>query len=375
VTSPPERVRLVVLFGGRSAEHDVSRASASHVLSAIDPDRYEIVPVGITRDGRWQFAEAAAELLQARRELPPQVDVEGPRIDPLALAGTSGAAEDGTDGDDVPTVVIPVLHGPNGEDGTVQGLLELAGVAYVGAGVLGSAVAMDKAMAKTVLDAHGIPQARWRQLLVTDLSRPGLAEELLEDLGPVVFVKPANMGSSIGVTRATAVEGVLAGLEEAARYDERLVVEEGVGTPDRPPRELECGVLGNLTPKASVVGEIIPAAEFYDYEDKYVDGAARTVIPAEIDQETSEEIRRLAVRTFQALRAEGMARVDVFLAPSPDGSGERVLVNEINTLPGFTPISMFPKLWRASGLEYPQLIDELVRLALERHERRRRFQA
>ncbi|UDY36076.1 D-alanine--D-alanine ligase family protein [Dermatobacter hominis] len=363
MTSPPERIRLVVLFGGRSAEHDVSRASASHVLSAIDPDRYEVVPVGITRDGRWQLAEAAAELLGARRALPASVDVEGPQTDPLALAG------------DLPTVVIPVLHGPNGEDGTVQGMLELAGVAYVGAGVLGSSVAMDKAMAKTVLDAHGIPQPRWRQLLTSDLSRPGLAEELLEDLGPVVFVKPANMGSSIGVSRATDVDGVLAGLEEAARYDERLVVEQGVGTPDEPVRELECGVLGNLSPQASVVGEVIPAAEFYDYDDKYHDGAARTVIPAELDDEVSEHVRSLAIRTFRALRAEGMARVDVFLAPTPGPSVDRVLVNEINTLPGFTPISMFPKLWHASGIDYPHLIDELVRLALERHQRRSRFQA
>jgi D-alanine-D-alanine ligase len=376
VTPPPDRIRLVVLFGGRSAEHDVSRASASHVLAAIDPDRYDVVPVGITRDGRWQLAEAAAELLGARRELPAAVEVAGPQTDPLALAGTGPAGAG--DGGDLPTVVIPVLHGPNGEDGTVQGMLELAGVAYVGAGVLGSAVAMDKTMAKTVLDAHGIPQPRWRQLLVSDLSRPGLAEELLEDLGPVVFVKPANMGSSIGVTRATDVDGVLAGLEEAARYDERFVVEQGIGTPEAPVRELECGVLGNLSPQASVVGEIIPAAEFYDYEDKYHDGAAQTVIPADIDPELSDHIRRLAIRTFQALRAEGMARVDVFLAPDtepgPDGVPGRVLVNEINTLPGFTPISMFPKLWHASGLPYPRLIDELVRLALERHERRRRFE-
>ena len=361
----------MVLFGGRSAEHDVSRASASHVLSAIDPDRYEIVPVGITRDGRWQLAEAAAELLGARRELPAAVEVDGPQTDPLALAGSDLERT----GHDLPTVVIPVLHGPNGEDGTVQGMLELAGVAYVGAGVLGSSVAMDKAMANTVLDAHGIPQPRWRQLLTSDLSRPGLAAELLDALGPVVFVKPANMGSSIGVSRATDVDGVLAGLEEAARYDERFVVEQGVGTSDQPVRELECGVLGNLSPRASVVGEIIPAAEFYDYDDKYHDGAARTVIPAELDHDLSDHIRSLAVRTFQALRAEGMARVDVFLAPGPDGSGDRVLVNEINTLPGFTPISMFPKLWHATGLDYPHLIDELVRLALERHERRRRFQA
>ncbi len=251
-------------------------------------------------------------------------------------------------------------------------------------------------MAKTVLDAHGIPQPRWRALSTAELSTPRLAEQLLEQLGPVLFIKPANMGSSIGVSRATDVDGVLAALAEAARYDERFVVEEGIGTPDERVRELEVGVLGNMSPRASVVGEIVPAAEFYDYDDKYADGAARTVIPAAVDESLQTYIRELAIRTFQALRAEGMARVDVFLAPDgPDDVGAtapgaphrtharrmgadansgRILVNEINTLPGFTPISMFPMLWRASGLDYPQLIDELVRLAIERHDRRSRFQ-
>ncbi|HNE75049.1 MAG TPA: D-alanine--D-alanine ligase family protein, partial [Microthrixaceae bacterium] len=362
----PERIRLVVLFGGRSAEHDVSRVSASHVMSAIDPDRYEVVPVGITRDGDWQLAEEAVALMADRRSLPPSIDVAGPRADPLALTTA--------DTDARRTVVIPVLHGPNGEDGTVQGLLELAGLPYVGAGVLGSAVAMDKVMAKTILDAHGIPQPRWRAVHVNDLSAPGLAEDLLAELGPVVFVKPANMGSSIGVSRADDVDSVLEALATAARYDELLVVEEGIGSPTERVRELECGVLGNLSPRASVVGEIVPAADFYDYEDKYADGKALTVIPAEIDDETSRTVRELAVRTFRALRAEGMARVDMFLTPASDPAGSRLLVNEINTLPGFTPISMFPMLWRASGLEYPQLIDELVRLALERHDRRSRFE-
>ena len=362
----PERIRLVVLFGGRSAEHDVSRVSASHVMSAIDPDRYEVVPVGITRDGDWQLAEEAVALMADRRSLPPSIDVAGPRADPLALTTA--------DTDARRTVVIPVLHGPNGEDGTVQGLLELAGLPYVGAGVLGSAVAMDKVMAKTVLDAHGIPQPRWRAVPVNDLSAPGLAEDLLAELGPVVFVKPANMGSSIGVSRADDVDSVLEALATAARYDELLVVEEGIGSPTERVRELECGVLGNLSPRASVVGEIVPAADFYDYEDKYADGKALTVIPAEIDDETSRTVRELAVRTFRALRAEGMARVDMFLTPASDPAGSRLLVNEINTLPGFTPISMFPMLWRASGLEYPQLIDELVRLALERHDRRSHFE-
>lgn len=372
VTHLPERIRLVVLFGGRSAEHDISRVSARHVMAALDPDRYEVVPIGITRSGEWRLAEGAAELLLGRAELPAEIGIDGRRIDPLScdgLAPVDAAVSVGDDAGVAPTVVFPVLHGPNGEDGTLQGLLELAGVPYVGSGVLGSAVAMDKAMAKTVLDAHGVAQPRWRSVPGTDLSRPGLAAELLDTLGPVLFVKPANMGSSIGVSRATDVPGVEAALAEAARYDELVVVEEGVGSPDARVRELECGVLGNLSPRASVVGEIVPAAEFYDYEDKYHHGAARTVIPADLPGDLVEHVRALAVRTFGALRAEGLARVDVFLAP--DG---RVLVNEINTMPGFTPISMFPQLWAASGVSYPELIDELVRLAVERHERRSRFE-
>jgi D-alanine-D-alanine ligase len=352
----PDHVRLIVLFGGRSAEHDVSRVSASHVLRAVDPQRYEVVPVAITRDGRWQVAQAAASLLDAGRadELPDSLDIDGPETAPLpALIG---------DAEDVPTVVLPILHGPNGEDGTVQGLLELAGVPYVGSGVLGSAVAMDKAMAKTVLAAEGIPQPGWRAVRADELRRdPDLVERLLVELGPTVFVKPANMGSSIGVSKADGAAETLAGLEQAFHYDDLAVVEEAVDA-----RELECAVLGNDEPRASTVGEIVPGADFYDYEDKYADGVARTVVPAELDATTMDAARSLAVTTFRALRAEGMARVDMFLV------GDELLVNEINTIPGFTPISMYPMLWQASGVSYSELIDELVELALERHERRAR---
>jgi len=380
----PEKIRLVVLFGGRSAEHDISRVSASHVLRAVDPDRYEVVPVAITRTGEWQIAEQAAELLSERRgtELPDALAVEGPVVDALALlrpdhpddqpaspAGAQPASPAGAPADDVaaqqvelPTVVLPILHGPNGEDGTVQGLLELAGVPYVGSGVLGSAVAMDKAMAKTVLHAERIPQPAWRtvQRHVID-SDPNLLDRLIVDLGPTVFVKPANMGSSIGVSKATGVEALRAALDEALRYDDVAVVEESVDG-----RELECGVLGNDHPRASTVGEIVPGAEFYDYEDKYAAGVARTVVPAELDPSKMEAARALALRAFQALRAEGMARVDMFLV------GDELMVNEINTIPGFTPISMYPMLWQASGVTYSDLIDELVELALERHRRRSR---
>lgn len=352
----PDHVRLIVLFGGRSAEHDVSRVSASHVLRAVDPERYEVLPVAITRDGRWQLAQAAAGLLDAGRsdELPDSLDIDGPETAPLpALIGDAEA---------VPTVVLPILHGPNGEDGTVQGLLELAGVPYVGSGVLGSAVAMDKAMAKTVLAAEGIPQPGWRAVRADELRRdPDLVERLLVELGPTVFVKPANMGSSIGVSRAHGAAETIAALEQAFHYDDLAVVEEAVDA-----RELECAVLGNDEPRASTVGEIVPGADFYDYEDKYAAGVARTVVPADLDAATMDAARSLAVTTFRTLRAEGMARVDMFLV------GDELLVNEINTIPGFTPISMYPMLWQASGVSYPELIDELVELALERHERRSR---
>jgi D-alanine-D-alanine ligase len=369
----PDRVRLVVLFGGRSAEHDISRISASHVLRAVDPQRYEVLPVGIAKDGRWVLAEQAAELIGRglQAELPASIPVAGPDVDPLPTLTERALGEPAGEPGPV-TVVLPILHGPNGEDGTVQGLLETAGLPYVGSGVLGSALAMDKVMAKTVLDAAGIAQPAWRSVRASQVrgaaesDRAVLAQRLLSELGETVFVKPANMGSSIGVSRATGPDHLLAALDTAFSYDDWAVIEEAVHA-----RELEIAVLGNERPRASVVGEIVPAAEFYDYEDKYRDGAARTVIPAELDGDLAEDLRHLAVRTFLALRAEGMARVDVFLEhDGPDGAGRGVLVNEINTIPGFTPISMYPMLWQESGLSYPELIDELVALALERHERR-----
>jgi D-alanine-D-alanine ligase len=350
------RPRLIVLFGGQSAEHDVSRVSARHVLAAVDPGRFDVVPVGITREGRWVLAkEAAAALLRGPDELPEAIAVEGPDVDPLPVLAPR---EEGQQ-----VVVLPVLHGPRGEDGTVQGLLELAGVPYVGCGVLSSALAMDKAVAKQLLDATGIPQARWRVVRDTDARRDGLAataRRLADDLGLPAFTKPANMGSSIGVSRATSVDELAAGLETALRYDEWIVVEEGIGG-----RELECAVLGNLQPRASVPGEVVPGAEFYDFEDKYMDGAAKLIIPAALDGATTAELQSLAVRAFQTLRCEGLARVDFFY----EEGGRGLLVNEINTMPGFTPISMYPKLWAATGLPYGDLIAELVQLAVERHER------
>lgn len=354
----PDRVRLVVLFGGRSAEHDVSRVTASAVLKALDRDRYDVLPIGITRDGAWRRADAALELLATAAgatALPDSLTPEGSDIEPFPALRPSDP--------DIPVVVLPLLHGPHGEDGTVQGLLELTGVPYVGSGVLGSATAMDKAAAKELLAFHGLPQCGWESRRVSEVDTDVL-EQVVHRLGYPTFVKPANMGSSVGVSKAHDIDELTAAVAEAGRFDDWVVFEEAVQG-----RELECAVLGNERPRASIVGEVVPGAEFYDYDDKYNDGTAELRIPAPIPHTVSDEMRDLAVRAFRALRCEGLARVDFFY--EEDGRG--LLINEINTIPGFTPISMYPKLWEASGLPYSRLIDELVALALERHQRRSGF--
>jgi D-alanine-D-alanine ligase len=349
------RVRVVVLFGGRSEEHEVSRVTAAHVLRAIDPDRYDVHPIAITREGTWVVAEGATKALAAGRDaLPAALEAAGPSVDLApALAGEGGEQ----------VVVLPLLHGPLGEDGTVQGLLEVLGVPYVGSGVLSSAVAMDKPVAKELLRANGLPVAEWRT--VHEHERTASTPRAIADvLGLPVFVKPANMGSSIGVSKATTVDELDASLDEALRFDDVAVVEEQVRG-----REIEVAVLGNDDPRASVPGEIVPSHDFYDYEDKYIVDGAQLLVPAPLGVDEAEHVRALALSAFRALRCSGMARVDFFY--EPDGRG--FLVNEINTIPGFTPISMYPKLWQATGITYAELIDELIRLALERHGRRSRF--
>ncbi|HEU0171673.1 MAG TPA: D-alanine--D-alanine ligase family protein [Acidimicrobiales bacterium] len=351
-----DRVRLVVLFGGQSAEHEVSCISAAHVLAASDPERYEVVPVGITREGQWVRAdEARAALAQGRAALPDRLAATGAALEPLP---TVTPAADG-----LPVVVLPLLHGPLGEDGTVQGMLELAGVPYVGSGVLASALAMDKAKAKEILAAHGLPQVRYVVLRDTETAHAGSAVEEAGLRYPV-FVKPANLGSSVGVTKVRDGSALDAAVASAADYDEWIVIEQGVDG-----REIEVAVLGNREPRASVPGEIVSSHEFYDYEDKYVDGTCELLVPAPLDEAATAEVQDLARRAFGALRCDGMARVDFFY----DERGPGFLVNEVNTIPGFTPVSMYPRLWEASGLAYPDLVDELVRLAVERHERRSRF--
>jgi D-alanine-D-alanine ligase len=351
----PPRVRLIVLFGGRSAEHEVSCVSAASVLGAVDAARYDVVPVGITADGRWVLDAASARALAegGAKALPSALTAEGPELDPLPTVAPT--ADDAGQ-----VVVLPLLHGPMGEDGTVQGLLELAGVPYVGSGVLGSALAMDKGKAKQVLGAAGLPQASFlvrRDVEVDD----ALPKEVDKELGWPVFVKPANMGSSVGITKVVEPGALFEAVELALTYDEWLVIEEGVVG-----RELECGVLGYTHLEASVVGEILPKREFYDFEDKYGTDSADLAIPANLPEVVAEECRRLAVAAARAIRAEGMARVDFFF----EDPGRGLLVNEVNTIPGFTPVSMFPRLWEAAGVPYDELVDRLVSLALERHGRR-----
>ncbi len=373
VDAPPTKIRLVVLFGGRSAEHDVSCVSARHVLAAADPDRYDIEPVGITRSGDWVLAEGARLALEDGIDsMPDHLSAAGRPVEALpALTGTG-------DGDAAVTVVLPVLHGPMGEDGTIQGLLELADVPYAGAGVLASALCMDKVACKDHLASHGIPQCRYRWFTIDEglLRRPdgsivALADEVdsaIAELGLPMFVKPANMGSSVGVSRATDQDSMVAAIELAATYDREVILEEEmVG------REIEISVLGNEDPEASVAGEVVPGADFYDYEDKYDDGAD-LMIPAPLDDAELAEMQRLAIGAYRACKVEGLARVDFFYEDGgrdPDHT-RGWMVNEINTMPGFTPISMYPKMWQAAGLDYGELIDRLVELAIDRHARKHR---
>jgi len=376
-----KRLRVGVIYGGRSGEHEVSLASAAAVVANLDRSRYEPVAIRIEKDGRWTLADrlptavsAAETIEQARLESARQVRplrevhvVARPgedtiiTIDPrpsesngegLEAARVTGLGLD---------VMFPVLHGPYGEDGTVQGLLELANVPYVGAGVLASAVGMDKAVAKMVFTAHGLPVAPWMEVRRKEwLADPDeVVARVLARFTLPLFVKPANLGSSVGISKAKDGESLRDAIALAAEFDRKLLVEAAVPRA----REIECAVLGNDEPEASVPGEIIPSREFYDYEAKYLDDRSVLVIPAELPPRTAEEVRRLSIAAFRAVDASGMARVDFLL----DGERGQLFLNEINTIPGFTTISMYSKLWAASGVDYPTLLDRLIQLAIERH--------
>ncbi|HET8523352.1 MAG TPA: D-alanine--D-alanine ligase family protein [Thermomicrobiales bacterium] len=356
------KVRVAILFGGQSDEHDVSLRSAETIMNVIDGDKYEVTPIGITREGRWLAGGDPMAQLAASSPLFAMKD--GETRDGY---GTSSAVATVAGGDVVPSVfagnadvVFPVLHGPCGEDGTVQGMLELAGIPYVGAGVLGSAVAMDKAMTKTILDQAGLPQAPWRLLFRRDWERePGAVAEWIADaVGYPCFVKPANMGSSVGITKVHDPSELATGIGAAARLDRRIVIEQAVDC-----REFEVAVLGNDEPIASVAGEVVPCNEFYDYNAKYVDDRSELIIPADLEGKTMVQLQELAVDAFRALDLSGMARVDFFL----DRTNDHIYVNEVNTIPGFTSISMYPRLWEATGIPLAELVDRLIGLALERH--------
>ncbi len=362
------KLRVGLLFGGRSGEHEVSLVSARSVMNALDKSKYDLIALGITKEGQWLTAGEPMKLLQAKAEETRSSVKGGPASASGDLVPSTLQLIPGTERTNIPyvDVIFPVLHGPYGEDGTVQGLLELAGIPYVGAGVLGSALAMDKAMAKAIFRTHGLPCADY--LLVMRWAweeRPEeVAERVQRRIGYPCFVKPANLGSSVGVSKVHGASELAAALELAARYDRRLLVEKAVNA-----REIECSVLGNDHPIASVLGEIVPKREFYDYVAKYHDESTGLIIPADLPEEKAAEIQELAVRAFVALDCAGMARADFFLCRDTG----KVYLNELNTIPGFTSISMYPKLWEASGLPYPKLLDRLIELALERHQDRSRM--
>ncbi|MBI2188198.1 MAG: D-alanine--D-alanine ligase [Acidobacteria bacterium] len=351
-------LRVGVIYGGRSGEHEVSVASAASIFKHLDRDKYEPVPIRIEKDGRWTLGARPPQAISAAEVLGhPATVAEGERHMEALRPVEPTAAVTGTGID----VVFPILHGPYGEDGTVQGLLELANVPYVGAGVLGSAVGMDKAVMKALFAAHGLPIVGHEVVLRREWERDErtIIARVARSLRYPVFVKPANLGSSVGISKAKSDAEFADAMALALQYDRKIVIEAAV--PDA--REIECAVLGNDEPEASIPGEIIPSREFYDYEAKYLDEGSRLLIPAPLGDEQTAEVKRLAIEAFRAVDGAGMARVDFLLARA---TGD-LFVNEVNTIPGFTTISMYPKLWEASGLPYSALLDRLLTLALERH--------
>ncbi len=363
--SKQEKIRVGVLFGGRSGEHEVSLMSAQSVMSALDRQRYEIVEIGITQDGRWLTGPALAQLRAGEGSANLATLLPDPESAALLRIEERGAEASGLSIVSQLDVILPILHGTYGEDGTVQGLLELADLPYAGAGVVGSAVGMDKAIFKYVMQANAIPVLDWH--LVTDKmwhERPqAVIAEIEASLTYPLFTKPANLGSSVGISKCDDRGQLAAGIVEALRFDRRVVVEQGVKA-----RELEVAVLGNEEPVASIVGEIRPRREFYDYVAKYMaapgsEDESELLIPAAIDDATSQKVRELAIQAYKAIDCAGMGRVDLIM----DRDSGALYMNEINTIPGFTRISMYPKLWEASGLSYPALLDRLIELAMERH--------
>jgi D-alanine-D-alanine ligase len=391
-----KKLRVGILFGGRSGEHEVSLLSAASVLKAIDKNKFDVLPIGITKEGRWLTSSEAERLLEGKpieeaRHLragdpettpgaavlakgeavvvPPEPIHREKGMVPFQTAPLARRAADRAINVDI---IFPVLHGTFGEDGTIQGLLELAEIPYVGAGVLGSAAGMDKDVMKALFRNAGLPIVKHVTILRGDWeAEPKKTEKLLErKLKYPVFVKPANLGSSVGISKAHNHKELGPAIYEAAKFDRKIVIEEGVGGKKNKAREIECSVLGNDRPQASVPGEIVPGKEFYDYTAKYLDEGSQLIIPAKLSETETKKVQELAIKAFQAVDCAGLARVDFLMDPKT----RKLFVNEINTMPGFTAISMYPKLWAASGLAYPDLIEKLIQLGLERHEEKRKNQ-
>ena len=387
IISSVKKLRVGVIFGGRSGEHEVSVASAASIFKHIDRVRYEPVPIRIEKDGRWTLVDrpptaiSAAEVIQHGRLTTPRPSRAG--RDTLLAAYPTENTLITVERREAPNhaapeaeqavvtrlgldVIFPVLHGPYGEDGTVQGLLELANVPYVGSGVLASAAGMDKAVMKVLFAGHGLPVVPWQGFVRADWERDrtGVLSRVA-GLGLPVFVKPANMGSSVGISKVKSEDELVPAIEAALEFDRKVVVEAGVPNA----REIECAVIGNDDPATSVPGEVVPSREFYDYAAKYLDEGSRTIVPADLSTAEAAEVRRLAISAFQAIDAAGLSRVD-FLMSRDTGA---MWVNEINTMPGFTTISMYAKMWEASGVGYPALVDRLIQLALARHAEKQRL--
>src|ERR1700728_1940907 len=392
-----KKLRVGILFGGRSGEHEVSLLSAASVLNAIDKDKYEVVPIGITKDGRWLTAGDAENLLRGKLVLEPrQLRAGDPETTPAAAvlargesvvvppepvhrhgglvpfqtdAALTRRASDRAINVDI---IFPVLHGTFGEDGTIQGLLELADIAYVGAGVLGSAAGMDKDVMKSLFRAAGLPIVKHVTVLRSDweANRKKVQKLVESKLKYPVFVKPANLGSSVGISKAHDGKELGPAIEEAAKFDRKIVIEQGVGGRKQKAREIECSVLGDDKAEASLPGELVPSTEFYDYNAKYLDEGSQLIIPAKLSKTETKEVQQLAVGAFKAVDCSGLARVDFLMEPK----SRKIYVNEINTMPGFTAISMYPKLWAASGVSYSDLIGRLIQLGLERHEEKKKNQ-
>ena len=381
-----KKLRVGILFGGRSGEHEVSLLSAASILKAIDRKKYDVIPIGITRQGHWLGVGESQTLLTGEpgaSESDPDFAIsaavlrggetfEASSTHPLHLLQLNASADAGLEqrtGSLGLDVIFPVLHGTFGEDGTIQGLFELADLAYVGSGVLGSATGMDKVTMKQLFAAAGLPQTPHVAVMRKEWQAdPRRCSKLIEGaLSYPVFVKPANLGSSVGISKVHDRSELAAAMDLAASFDRKLIIEQGVGGPDTKPRELEVAVLGNDLPEASVIGEIVPAAEFYDYEAKYHSDASVPIIPAKLLKSEEKQIRAMAIAAFRACDCAGLARVDFLMEPARRGVKARIFLNELNTMPGFTSISMYPKLWQASGVRSKKLIDRLITLAQERH--------